>query len=846
MIRKTLWGSFAVLVIALALVIFLPDNGKAYIATAQWTNINNQDLTWYRPDGGFSCEDALLISSDEQFASIQNFVNTQGQLFENRYIRLTTDINTSRFSWPPIGNMTTRPFRGTFDGNGHVITLSNFTSGLSQPSLGLFGNIENATIKNLTLDGAVTTISTAAGTGQLVNMGALVGIATNSTIDNVTNNAWIGLNRSSVLRLGGIIGLGIDTTIRNTINTAHIGSTGGNQQHFLGGIAGLLEGESLLYNIANFGRIAVEGTHQSKQVAGIVANVNGLINAKNIANYGEIHYRNNSTTMSATSAGIFGRMQSGSLVNAYNRGNFTGNIWMGVGLIHLVASPAGGAVIINGAYNLSNRERLFGDSMSGGSGTRILPIGSSMFLSHVFSTGSFSSVNNIDTDIVQVQVGTISSDGDIQPSLLSRMRTSLHGHYWIEGVRENGVNVPTLNVTRRRVRVNFVSSVNASGMPISRYEYMGTMLFRQSDPTAERHTFLRWGVTSLFSTTEFEFSVRVVHDVTIYAVWRTDLVQITFNTYGGTEIPNQYIVPGTSPTMPQMPPTRDRHTFVRWGATANAATAFNFNTIRNADVTVYAVWSLANSRISFDTGGGSIIEDMYTADTIFWVSDIPTPTKQGYAFMYWTLDSSMITWSFSLNPRRDVTLVAVWQSAFTVIFDVRGTDVEVPSAQYIPAFGKAFSPILPDVDSNTLFRGWSMSSGWFEPFYFGQPITQDWTLFAFWAVRGEDFSHIVYLNFQNGEENERRILNTWSNWISEPQQPTHSDNLRFRWWSTRPNGAAFDFYNDRITSDTTLYAVWYTPYNSVGRIVMIVGISVVATVAIIANALYIAFKLKKP
>lgn len=76
-------------------------------------------------------------------------------------------------SWTPIGdieasNYTTaepyvsiHPFTGTFNGQGHAIKNLNCSADITNGGLayGLFGSIENATIKNLVLGDASTTIT---------------------------------------------------------------------------------------------------------------------------------------------------------------------------------------------------------------------------------------------------------------------------------------------------------------------------------------------------------------------------------------------------------------------------------------------------------------------------------------------------------------------------------------------------------------------------------------------------------------------------------------------------------------------------------------------------------------
>ena len=85
-----------------------------------------------------------------------------GETFEGKTITLDSNIDLDGKLFDPIGSYRyDQIFKGTFDGNGHTIkNLSQNTWELNNGyyygdlGLGLFGYIEDATIKNLTVDGA--------------------------------------------------------------------------------------------------------------------------------------------------------------------------------------------------------------------------------------------------------------------------------------------------------------------------------------------------------------------------------------------------------------------------------------------------------------------------------------------------------------------------------------------------------------------------------------------------------------------------------------------------------------------------------------------------------------------
>jgi hypothetical protein len=67
----------------------------------------------------------------------------------NKFYKLTNDIDMLDHYWVPIGDNTTA-FKGTFDGNGHTISNIIMNSSVDRKYAGLFGNINSsATIKSL-------------------------------------------------------------------------------------------------------------------------------------------------------------------------------------------------------------------------------------------------------------------------------------------------------------------------------------------------------------------------------------------------------------------------------------------------------------------------------------------------------------------------------------------------------------------------------------------------------------------------------------------------------------------------------------------------------------------------
>lgn len=141
----------------------------------------------------------------------------------------------------PIGYSIYTPFKGTFDGQGHTIknVFQGMWDALGHPSgsyepyiaLGVFGNVENATIKNLVIDNISFNAEAV--------LGGVVGqVKGTSVFDTITVKNSI-ISSSGGWRAGGLIGDAEgELTIKN-INideTNTVAQSGGNYDTAVGGI----------------------------------------------------------------------------------------------------------------------------------------------------------------------------------------------------------------------------------------------------------------------------------------------------------------------------------------------------------------------------------------------------------------------------------------------------------------------------------------------------------------------------------------------------------------------------------------------------------------------------------
>ncbi|MDR2711819.1 MAG: S-layer homology domain-containing protein [Clostridiales bacterium] len=255
---------------------------------------------------------AIPISTAEQLNSIRTSLNGNYVLVDN--------IDLADWGeWMPIGDNSTNDsssrFTGTFDGQGFII--KNMTIiGNTYKYAGLFGYAQNATIKNVGMEGS--TINAlgfpSSIAGGICGCSPIYGsISTYISILNCYNTG----NISSSLSAGGILGDGY-SDISNCYNTGKV-SVHSSREGYAGGIYSY--GDGTVSNCYNTGNVSADASDFS-YAGGICSTSGGTIS--NCYNNGDVFSYSSSDYSCAGgiygSGGIFGFFIS-SASNCYNIGS---------------------------------------------------------------------------------------------------------------------------------------------------------------------------------------------------------------------------------------------------------------------------------------------------------------------------------------------------------------------------------------------------------------------------------------------------------------------------------------------------------------------------------------------
>ena len=211
--------------------------------------------------------------------------------------------------------------------------------------------------------------------------------------------------------------------------------------------------------------------------------------------------------------------------------------------------------------------------------------------------------------------------------------------------------------------------------------------------------------------------------------------------------------------------------------------------------------------VKFETGGANQINDAVVAEG----EKIPepvTPVREGYVFEGWYSDAVYTkAWDFAKDTvMSDLTLYARWTAetkSYSVRFETNGgnriEDAVVAEGEKIP------EPTVP-VREGYAFEGWYSDAAYTKAWDFAKDtVMSDLTLYARWTAETKSYS--VRFETNGGNRIEDAVVLEGEK-IPEPAVPVREGYVFEGWYSDAAYTKAWDFANDTVMSDMTLYARW--------------------------------------
>ena len=267
---------------------------------------------------------------------------------------------------------------------------------------------------------------------------------------------------------------------------------------------------------------------------------------------------------------------------------------------------------------------------------------------------------------------------------------------------------------------------------------------------------------------------------------------VSFDSQGGSDVQDRAIESGSVITNPETP-SRTGFTFAGW---YNGETKWNFETDTvTADLKLTAKWDRVSHTVSFNTDGGTAVENQTVYDGNL-ITKPANPTKENHRFIGWY--NGELAWDFDFGiVKSDLTLTARWEEIITYTVSFNSDGGSAVAEQYIEEGAKATEPTAP-TKPNYVFDGWyNGEAKWnFET----DTVTSNVTLTAKWKV-----TYTITFNSNGGSE----VLSVEVPIGEKIAKPTVTrTNAVLIGWFVGDSDDEWNFEEDVVTEPITLRAEW--------------------------------------
>ena len=327
--------------------------------------------------------------------------------------------------------------------------------------------------------------------------------------------------------------------------------------------------------------------------------------------------------------------------------------------------------------------------------------------------------------------------------------------------------------------------------------------------TRNGYTFIGWSTDEhgiVKYTDGTEYTQETSKTVELYAVWQVIEYKITFNSNGGNSVSEKTYT--AEDTVAFSETTKTGYTFVGW----YESTDFVGDAVTVLDVgnfghkTYYAKWEAITYEIIYESNGGSYIDPQYYNIEIA-ISNLPTPTRDGYNFAGWYQNSDFSgaqVAEIAMGTYGDIQLYAKWNLiSYTITFNVNGGD---SLANMTFTIESEWFRLPEPTRTGFAFDGWYKDSAFLTEAVDGisQGSYGDITFYAKWVSNG----YTIQYDSMGGTEIRDTVytVETETFTLSEPTRVGYT----FAGWYDNESytGSAITTIEKGSIGDKFLYAKW--------------------------------------
>lgn len=683
-------------------------------------------------------ESPYLITSSTDLTAFSTSIKG-GETFSGKYLKVTSNIDLGSGEFSPISS-SSKKFEGTLDGSNCYITGMSITS-INSDGTGFFAR-NDGTIKNLTVTGTVAIGSTDTYTDTWSSELAFGGICgyNYGTISNcaasVTFMNYISSTSGIDVLTGGSIGANYGTATKVTTSGGNLISfqknvSSGTVNNIMGGVAGR-NGSSTYTTASMTDCNYIVGSSSSQTSYFDFSTTNQYLNAYFGGIAGECDY-GVVTGCHSNSFSFSSSISSGYSTSNYNSrpGGIVGSC--------TVAKDSGGADVNN--CTTANGD-IINATQTGNSSSCSINTTKYYLNFYYYAHG--------EGDLYQL----VASGGTpVEPSSPSDSSYVFKGWYtdttyatlfsWTSAISANAYPrakwAEGLDITYDSQGGSTVASV------LSEKDQVVT---KPTDPTKDNYTFGGW-YKEAACTTAWDFDTDVLSaTTTLYAKWVPVKYTVTFEPGEGSSVDSMQVDYGSSFTAPSEP-TLAHYDFAGWFKDSEKTTEWNFETdIVEADITLYAKWTIKSYTITFNSNGGTEVT-AFNGDYGTLVTKPTDPTKEHYVFIKWCTDTELTTecnfTTYTISD--DATLYAKWDKAiYTIAYNTNGgSEIASTTAEYLSTITKPTDPTKKNYLLNAWFTDEGLSTEWnFDT----DQVTDNMTLYAGY---NDNYTHISFVSYNEEE-----------------------------------------------------------------------------------------------
>lgn len=298
---------------------------------------------------------------------------------------------------------------------------------------------------------------------------------------------------------------------------------------------------------------------------------------------------------------------------------------------------------------------------------------------------------------------------------------------------------------------------------------------------------------------------------------------VTYNTGGGTAIDTGTVIG----PIPQPATTKAGYTLQGWytAATGGQLITFPYDPYNVTTLTMYARWTASTNVVTYNTDGGSNVNNGSFVTGGSLTLPAATPTKANHTFLGWFEAASggtALTSPYTPSATGPITIYAHWRANSVVVTYNTAGGSSVANGNFIPG-GTLTLPADP-TKPGYAFDGWfEISSGGTALVSGYSPsATSAFTLYAHWTAN----SNTVHYDTHGGSSVANGHFTTGGN-LTLPSDPTREGYAFDGWFEDETGGSALaSTFAPSATDAITVHAQW-TP-NSNGITYSVDGGSAVA------------------